>query len=591
VIGKLLSVNVGLPKEIAWRGQTVRTAVWKLPVLGKRMVRRLNVDGDGQGDLGGHGGEHRAVFVYQIDSYRYWQNQLKRADFTFGQFGENFTVEGLSDAEVCIGDQYRIGSALFEVTQPRVTCYRIGIRMNEPWMPALLVSHGRPGFYFRVLQEGEVEAGDEILKVQAGPEAMNITEIDGLLYLPGHPRPELEKAIRIPALGTGWRDSFQTLLQQKLDGNLTDGNPGLTSANSSPPAWPGFRPLRVSRINRESDSVFSVEMASSDDRPLAVPAPGQFVVVRLYPNPEGPPLLRSYSLSGPPGSECYRLGIKLEPRGLAGDYITSRLKIGDILQVSAPRGGFVLQPGERPVVLLSAGIGVTPVLAMLHELAKESTTREVWWLHGARDGHEHPFAAEVRELLKRLPHARSYIQYSRPRNDDLPGVNFDALGHLKTAALEPLGVSRDADFYLCGPTAFLQAFTNGLATWGVAPERVHSEIFGSQKAITPGIAQSPVPLRSPHPPLGSSGGGGLRVSFARSGIDVSWDLKFNNLLELAEACDVPVQFSCRMGVCHTCETALIAGTVNYEPDPLDPPGRGNLLPCCCRPRGDIVIDL
>src|SRR6476660_2582236 len=169
MVGRLLSVNVGLPREIAWRGQTVRTAVWKLPVQGKRMVRRLNIDGDGQGDLAGHGGEHRAVFVYQMDSYRYWERILDRNDFEYGQFGENFTVEGLLDNEVCIGDRYRIGRAVFEVTQPRVTCYRLGIRMNNPQMAALLVSHRRPGFYLRVITEGEVGAGDEIQKVAEGP--------------------------------------------------------------------------------------------------------------------------------------------------------------------------------------------------------------------------------------------------------------------------------------------------------------------------------------------------------------------------------------------------------------------------------------
>src|SRR4030095_6223808 len=164
-MAQLLSVNVGLPRDIPWRGKTVHTAIWKNPVQGRHMVRRLNIDGDGQGDLLGHGGEHRAVMVYQLDSYRYWETYFHRHDFDYGQFGENFTVDGLSDNEVCIGDRYRIGTALFEVTQPRVTCYRVGIRMNNPQMPALLTSSGRPGFYFRVLQEGEVGAGDEIVKV------------------------------------------------------------------------------------------------------------------------------------------------------------------------------------------------------------------------------------------------------------------------------------------------------------------------------------------------------------------------------------------------------------------------------------------
>ena len=163
-MSSLISVNVGLPREVEWQGKIVRTAVWKKPVVGRVMARRLNLDGDGQGDLQGHGGEHRAVMVYQLDSYRYWENYLQRHDFEYGQFGENLTVEGLLDSEVCIGDRYRIGTALFEVTQPRVTCYRVGLRMNHAQMPALLVSHHRPGFYFRVIEEGEVGAGDEIIK-------------------------------------------------------------------------------------------------------------------------------------------------------------------------------------------------------------------------------------------------------------------------------------------------------------------------------------------------------------------------------------------------------------------------------------------
>ena len=197
-MARLLSVNVGLPRDIPWQGKTVHTAVWKEPVQGRRMVRRLNIDGDGQGDLAGHGGEHRAVFVYQIDSYRYWQGHLRRTDFTYGQFGENFTVDGLSDGEVCIGDRYRVGSALFEVSQPRVTCYRVGIRMNEPQMAALLVAHGKPGFYFRVLEEGEVEAGDEIVQVAAGPERMTVAEVNALLYMPGHPSPRVGAGVAHP---------------------------------------------------------------------------------------------------------------------------------------------------------------------------------------------------------------------------------------------------------------------------------------------------------------------------------------------------------------------------------------------------------
>jgi len=221
-------------------------------------------------------GKHRAVFVYQIESYRYWQNQLGRNDFTYGQFGENFTVEGLADTEVCIGDHYRIGDALFEVTQPRVTCYRVGIRMNEPQMAALLVSHGRPGFYFRVLEEGEVGAGDEVVKIEAGPERVTVAEINALLYLPGHPASGLERALRIPALSTGWRASLEALLDRERKGSATTGNPGLGPPMRPPPAWQGFRSLRVSRKLHESSNVTSLVLEPADGEPLTTALAGQF---------------------------------------------------------------------------------------------------------------------------------------------------------------------------------------------------------------------------------------------------------------------------------------------------------------------------
>src|SRR5499433_3025061 len=239
-MARLLSVNVGLPRDIQWKGRTVRTGIWKDPVPGRCRVRRLNLDGDGQGDQAGLGGEQRAVFVYQIESYRYWESRLKRTDFVHGQFGENFTIEGLPDDAVCIGDRFQIGSALFEITQPRVTCYRVGIRMNEPRMPALLTSSGRPGFYFRVLQEGEVGAGDDIVKVGEAKERMNVTEINALLYSPNHPRDRLEHALRIEALSPGWRGSFQALLDSQ-SGATAGGNAGLVPEAAAHPVSSGFR--------------------------------------------------------------------------------------------------------------------------------------------------------------------------------------------------------------------------------------------------------------------------------------------------------------------------------------------------------------
>ncbi len=583
--GSLLSVNVGLPQEVTWHGRTVRTAVWKKPVAGPRMVRRLNIDGDGQGDLAGHGGEHRAVFVYQIDSYRYWQAQLGRDDFSYGQFGENFTVDGLADDQVCIGDRYRIGEALFEVTQPRVTCYRVGIRMDNPQIPALLISHHRPGFYLRVLREGAVQAGDEIVQVAAGPEAMTVAEVDALLYLPGHSRQQVARALRIPALPAGWRDSFQAMLGQAEAPGGPGGNAGLTAV-SPPPAWPGFRPLTVTATEQESESVVSVYLADPAGAAVPPALPGQFLTLRLNVGQAAPPLLRSYSLSGDPEAGTYRVSVKREPHGAGSSFVYTRVHTGDMLEVAAPRGTFVLQPGDSPVLLISAGVGATPVLAMLHALADTRSGRDVWWLHGARNRAEEPFAAESRSLVAQLASGHRHICFSRPGPDDAEGRDYQTRGRLSAPVLASLDLPRDAEAYLCGPAAFMADVSAGLAAVGI--DRVRTEIFGAAPSQTPGIADAAA--RPPHPPQGAPGDG-PQVGFARSGLTVHWAAGYASLLELAEACDVPVRWSCRTGVCHTCETNLMSGAVSYAPDPVDDPAEGSVLICCSQPAGDLVLDL
>jgi ferredoxin-NADP reductase/MOSC domain-containing protein YiiM len=583
-MARLLSVNVGLPDDIEWRGRTVHTGIWKNPVPGRCRVGRLNLNGDGQGDLAGHGGEQRAVFVYQIESYRYWQEELKRTDFVYGQFGENFTIEGLSDDVTCIGDRYQIGSALFEVTQPRVTCYRVGIRMKEPRMPALLTSSGRPGFYFRVLQEGEVGADDEIVKIGEVKERMTVAEINALLYSPDHSRDQLERALRIEALSPGWRGSFEALLERP-----TIGNAGLMPEAAAYPVAPGFRPLVVTAIDQESVDVLSLTMQSPDGQPLPTALPGQYVVLRLQRTTGGPPLFRSYSLSGPISTERYRISVKIEPNGAAGTYLRDHVQVRDALDVSSPRGSFVLQTGERPVVLLSAGIGATPVLAMLYALASAGSIRQVLWIHAARDREHHPFAAEVRRLMLALPHVRSHVCYSRPGLRDKIGEDFDITGHLSRSLFEEIGVPRNSDAYLCGPTRFMADMKEALAALRVAPERIHVELFNGSESMTPGVVGAVT--KAPHVPTDDANTGPL-VSFARSGIAAHWNgSAYGSILELAEACDVPVRWSCRTGVCHSCESGLVSGAVVYGPEPLDKPAEGNLLVCCSQPIRDVVIDL
>ena len=582
-VGTLVSVNVGMPRDVLWQGRTVFTGVFKDPVAGPQGVSKLNVDGDGQGDLAGHGGEQRAVFVYQLDSYRYWERELGRSDFVYGQFGENFTIEGPGDDEVCIGDRYQVGTAVFEVTQPRVTCYRVGIRMNDPRIPALLVSHRRPGFYFRVLQEGDVQAGDEILKLASGPEQMTVGEVDGLLYLPGHARQQLLRALRIPALSPGWQASFRALLNEEPG----SGNAGLTAA-SPPPAWPAFRRLTVTGIKRETDSVISIRLEDPGGTALPPAHPGQYITLRIQPDNEQRPLLRNYSLSGPPDAGYYRITVKREHHGTASGYLHGRLAVGDQLDIAAPRGTFILDQTKAPVLLISAGIGATPVLAMLHALTTEHAEREIWWLHGARSSRDHCFAAEARALLASLPNVHTHVYYSRPGPNDLAGRDFDTASRLTASVLAERGPPLDAEAYLCGPTPFMEEISAGLAAIGIEGSGIHTEPFGPAPGMTPGIAATPA--RTPHPPTGQPGNGPT-IEFARSNLAIPWSSDYTSLLELAEACDVPVRWSCRTGVCHNCETTLIAGDLDYNPEPVEPPANGSALICCSQPRDDVTLDL
>ena len=575
----LLSVNVGRPKDVAWRGRTVHTGVWKSPVTGPQMVRRLNIDGDGQGDLAGHGGEQRAVLVYQIDSYRHWQEFLVRDDLERGAFGENFTVDGLGDDEVCIGDRYRIGEAEFEVTQPRVTCYRVGMRMAEPRLPSLLVAHHRPGFYLRVITEGRVSAGDEIVRTRREAHGLTVADVDALLYLPGHDRERLAAAIEIPALSPGWRESFRSMLES--DARAA---PPAGVAAAPPPSWVGFRTLTVTDVITESASVTSFELAADE----ALPAfqPGQFLTVRVS-GVSDPAPVRTYSLSGDPDGGRYRISVKRAQRGLVSSHLHAHLHDGDQIEVAAPRGGFVLEEGTGPVLLVSAGIGLTPVLAMLHRLASERSPREVWWIHTTHDADSHAFASEVDDLLGRLPSGHSLTYYTSPTQPLAVGARIRA-GRLDADVLAGLGLPADADSYLCGPESFMADVAAALAGIGIDPDRIHTERFGSRSPINPGMVRAD--LSPPHQPPGPPGAGPA-VTFARSALTADWSDSYTSVLELAEACDVPTQWSCRTGVCHTCVTAVLSGRATYDVPPLEAPGADELLICSARPVADLVLDL
>lgn len=567
-MGTLVWVNVGMPKNVRWRDKTVCTGIWKAPVQGPVMVHRLNIDGDGQGDLAGHGGEQRAVMVYQSESYDFWKTYLGRSDLRPGHFGENFTVTGLADDEVCIGDRYRIGDAEFEVTQPRVTCFRVGLRLDEPDMPNLLVAQRRPGFYFRVITEGRVRAGDDIVRTRRGRHQLSVAEVDALLYLPDRSVERLREAVDVPALSPGWQQSFHDML------NTHDG--AAAAAVPVEPGWKGFRDLRVTDTCQESPHVLSIRLQADDREPLPPSLPGQYLTVKS-PGAGDPAPLRSYSLSGDPSAGYYRISVKREDHGLVSGWLHAHARPGMVIAAAAPRGDFFLAEDRRPVVLFSAGIGATPVLAMLHALAGKGSGRDIWWLHTARNRETQAFAAEVATLIGSLPHARQQVFYTETQ------------GRLTREAVAALGLPTDGVVYLCGPTQFMTDIREDLVGIGFDPALIHSELFGALPAINPGVVETGT-RTPPHQPAGPPGTGPA-ITFARSGLTVNWSPGYRSILDLAEACDVPTRFACRSGVCHVCVTGVVAGTTTYIQQPLEPPAGETVLICSAAPETEVVLDL
>jgi ferredoxin-NADP reductase len=454
------------------------------------------------------------------------------------------------------------------------------MRLGVPRLPALLVAHHRPGFYLRVITEGHVQAGDQIIRTQVGRHALSVADIDALLYLPKRDIEKLRVAVDIPALSPGWQRSFRELLDAAANAPSVDEPPlGVE------PGWAGFRQLRVAELVPETTSVTSIYLTADNGHALPRPKAGQYLTLRAA-GAGGPAPLRSYSLSSSPNADTYRISVKREPHGIVSAYLHS-LHRGSIVNVAAPRGDFILTDDTNPVLLISAGIGVTPVLAMLHQLAAAHSTRDVWWIHTAHDAKQHAFAAEAHQLLQSLPRAHERIFYTSATAAPSPTTPV-IRGRPTLAALASLDLPADAVAYICGPTEFMNDMQAALQQFRIAPDRIRTELFGARPATRPGVVD--VRNTSPHQPPGPAGAG-PQISFARTGLTVHWSTHHRSLLGLADACDVPTRWSCRTGVCNTCITSLVSGKVSYSPTPLDPPAQDQVLICCARPETDIVLDM
>lgn len=580
---KLRSVNVSMPKDIVHNGKTVTTGIFKDSVEGRVMLHKLNLDGDGQADLWGHGGAFRAVYVYSFENYDYWAHELGRDDFTVGQFGENFTVEGMLEDDIHVGDVFRVGSALVEVSQPRVPCYKLAIKMGIEGFQNQFLASGRMGFYFRVLEEGEVGAGDTIQLVKRDPGAITVREVNDLLYFDKKNWEGTAKALNIPALAHGWKGSFEERLAKTP-----------TSAQTRE----RYRTFLVERMEPESDTIRSFYVVPEDGAALPDFLPGQFLTFELSVAEPSEPLLRTYSLSDCPNADYYRVSIKREPApadqpnlppGLSSSYFHDDVEVGTKLHVGAPRGKFHLdQESERAVVLLSGGVGLTPMISILNAIVQSGSGRPVWFIHGVRDGREHAFGEHVRQIAEQCNNVHVHIRYSDPQSNDVQGRDYESSGHVDIALLKQLLPFDDYDFYLCGPPPFMKSLYCGLLGLDVSEARIHYEFFGPASILKDEAKPiGPATMPTAEEELA----GGIQVTFARSGVTAAWDPACESILDLAERQGLSPDYSCRSGICQTCMSELVEGEVEYLEDPLDEPDQGCVLICCSRPKTSLVIEV
>ena len=359
-----------------------------------------------------------------------------------------------------------------------------------------------------------------------------------------------------------------------------------------PAGWQGYRELLVERVVPESETITSFYLVAEDCNPLPAYKPGQFLPLRL--DLDGEAVVRTYSLSDSPGdSDYYRLSIKREPApvaqpdlppGRSSTHFHECVRMGSGICAKEPRGHFSLdQESNTPVALLSGGVGLTPMISMLNWIVRTGDGRPVWFVHGTRNGEEHAFGEHVKTLARDNGNVRAHICYSQPLPTDERGVHYDTEGRVTIDLLQDLLFRNDYEFYLCGPGPFMESLYQDLREWGVPDERIRYEFFGPSTVLRQPGEEEPVPEREP--------AAGAEVVFDRAGVTAEWTSQSGMLLDLAEASGLSPPFSCRSGICHTCETRLIAGEVDYEQQPLDEPEEGHVLICCSRPRGRVVLDL
>ena len=573
------AVSISVPRLVEVHGRPILTS-----------IIRDAASGAVRFGYGGPEGNRTAVHTEEVlatisENYDHWARELgvARESWPYAYWGENLTISGVNECQLRIGDRLTIGKrAIFEVTSPRIPCFKLSWRLGQPdSFLERLIQSGLIGFYLRVLTPGDVMAGDAVVLESPHPDSITVADLSRLLHDPSADVGRLRHALATPGLG---RQAYGMLAHRIV--HLTDG------ARVRRGRWTGWRRFRVADMIAEAADVRSCILHPVDNEPIAEYRAGQFLLVR-FPTSDGRLISRPWSLSDyEEEGRTYRLTIRHVMGGRGSRHMHTSVRVGDEVEVRSPAGAFVLDRSTLfRVTLLSAGIGITPLVSMLKAHAARTDMAPLAWIHSTRNGSTYALRGDVDRVLQVNPLFQSLVLYTAPRPEDQLGIDYDQPGRLTPERLtsflgnsyrcSPFG--RDIElpaqiglFYVCGPAAFERAVRAALLAWGVEPASIRSEHF------------TPASVADPAPPQSS-----CTVKFIRSKKEAVWTHDSDlSLLELAESNGLDPASSCRMGSCHTCDSALLAGAVTYDRAPEVPPSPGRVLICCARPNADVVeLDL
>ena len=563
--GKVVSLNVGEPRLVTYRGMSFRTGILKKPIGMPLTLKRLNFAGDKQADLSAHGGIDKAVYCYPLEHYDFWRREIGRAALPMGQFGENVTTEGLRESELRIGDILQIGSAVLQVSEPRIPCYKLVMHMDAGSdFSVRFLAANRTGFYCRVLEEGTVAPADAIALLSRDMSSPTVNEVIAATQFTDRDPVKLRQVVRARDISAKWRSRVRRMIDAELRRRMEQ-------------AAPSSQPLIVDEIVPELRDVLSIWLASPAAAPLPRALPGQYLSLTW---PDG--FKRTYSLSALDADKRYRITVKLArdgqgSLGSASSRIAS-LKARDMLDVERPRGNFHPDvEADTPLVLVAAGIGVTPIMTMLDHVTRDGR-RKVFAAFGMRAPDQHPLADELKALVAERSNLEIKIAYSQYDGGPIAGLPAPKRARLVPADLLPHAAAPLAEVFLCGPGEFISRMHDGLVAAGINPLCIRYEAFGPSTLLPArsDIAADPAAKRS--------------ITFARSNMEAVWTPASGTLLNLAEAAGVSPTFGCRAGSCGLCRTKIAAGKVSYV-EPIDEPGAGYVYPCCAIPETDCRLDM